>query len=462
MSLGETLRGHRPSILVSALGAAFGSCLLTTIAGLQSSIEGIFGPGASFRTAVFLLHIVAGTFFGIALFVGAIVTANTFSAVVAGRVQTIALYRLLGASAQSQRRVFLREGGMVGIIGAVTGVLVGIVLGLSLLAALVANGSLTAAPASVPATVAFPLVAGVVTTTAAAWVGSRAVLAVSPLQAIEAAQEAPFGAVRRRGIRTGVGFFFVIAGLLGLALGVVVSLDNPNGLFIAMLGGMASFTGFVICANLFIPRALNLVGKLFGSGPESRLARANSLRNPERSTRASIGIVIGVTLVTMFCVALSSMNSFFTPEVQADPDNVAAFQAMTAVAVGLVGFSVIIAAVGVVNDLSISVLQRRREIGLLRALGFTGPQVQRTIVTEAAHMAITSVLLGLLLGTTYGWVGVQCLYSRPMAGGGFVVPTVPPLLVASLIAATVVLTLAAVVVPARTATAVSPIDALQR
>ncbi|MEG6529057.1 FtsX-like permease family protein, partial [Bordetella bronchiseptica] len=57
----------------------------------------------------------------IAIFVAAIVVVNTFSIVVAGRTRTIALLRLLGASASSLRRGFGVEGLIVGGVGAVLG-----------------------------------------------------------------------------------------------------------------------------------------------------------------------------------------------------------------------------------------------------------------------------------------------------------------------------------------------------
>ena len=52
----------------------------------------------------------------------------------------------------------------------------------------------------------------------------------------------------------------------------------------------------------------------------------------------------------------------------------------------LIGFSGIIAAVGLVNNLSLSVLQRTRELGLLRALGFSVQQLRRMILSESAQL----------------------------------------------------------------------------
>nr|WP_228495249.1 ABC transporter permease [Clavibacter sp. VKM Ac-2873] len=408
-----------------------------------------------------LLDATAGIFFGIALFVGAVVTANTFAAVVAGRTPTIALYRLLGASAGSQRRVFLREGALAGAVGAAIGVVVGAGLGTALIGLLTQYTDLKATPFALPLTLALPLLTGVGATTAAAWSGSRAVLKVSPLQALEAAQEVPFGASRRRIVRTVIALALVASGALGMTLGIIQGRTDGNAIVWTFCGGLLMFTGFIVGANLFIPAALDLVGMLFGGRPEARLARANALRNPERSTRASIGIVIGVALVTLMSVGLSTIRSVGEKMASADETIDPLLTIVTAVGVSLVGFSVVIAAIGVISDLSVSVLQRRREIGLLRALGFTGRQVRRTILIEAAHSAITSLLLGLLLGVLFGWAGVQSLLAS-LTPGGFVAPTIPPALIAALVVGTATLTLAAAVLPARRATTIPPIDALQR
>jgi putative ABC transport system permease protein len=63
----------------------------------------------------------------------------------------------------------------------------------------------------------------------------------------------------------------------------------------------------------------------------------------------------------------------------------------------------IVAALGVVMALLISVLQRRRELGLLRAVGSTQGQVLYTVLAEATLMGIFGTLLGLLAGVPLEW-----------------------------------------------------------
>lgn len=127
---------------------------------------------------------------------------------------------------------------------------------------------------------------------------------------------------------------------------------------------------------------------------------------------------------------------------------------------GLVGFSAIIAAVGLVNLLTIGVVQRRTELGLLRALGLSSGQIRVMVLLEAAHITIASTLLGLVLGVAYGWIGAQSTIGYYPDGGLLVAPAIPWVPVAIVIGAMALLTLVAAVTPTRLATRISPVEAL--
>ena len=68
-----------------------------------------------------------------------------------------------------------------------------------------------------------------------------------------------------------------------------------------------------------------------------------------------------------------------------------------------------IAAVGFVSTMSLGVIQRTREIGLLRALGFTAGQVRTMITKESVALSATAVTFGMALGLTYGALGARSL-----------------------------------------------------
>ncbi len=97
-SASPRLKDHGASILVAGLSSAFGVALLQVTGALAAAISGDDVTGSS-RTVGIMLTIVAAVFIVIAVYVGSIVTANTFATIVAGRARTIALLRLIGSSA---------------------------------------------------------------------------------------------------------------------------------------------------------------------------------------------------------------------------------------------------------------------------------------------------------------------------------------------------------------------------
>jgi putative ABC transport system permease protein len=111
----------RASILVAALSSSFGVTVLLVIAVLSQIISADSVTGASTTAVPLMLSIVGGVFIVIAVYVAAIVTANTFSTIIAGRTRLIALYRLIGSTARAQRRSVAREGLLVGVVGSLIG-----------------------------------------------------------------------------------------------------------------------------------------------------------------------------------------------------------------------------------------------------------------------------------------------------------------------------------------------------
>ena len=107
---------------------------------------------------------------------------------------------------------------------------------------------------------------------------------------------------------------------------------------------------------------------------------------------------------------------------------------------GLLGLAIVIAILGIVNTLALSVVERRREIGMLRAVGMQRKQVRRTVYLESALIAVFGALLGLGLGLAYG-----SLFTHVLRDQGLGVLSVPVgQAVAFLVLAAVVGVLAAV------------------
>jgi len=120
---------------------------------------------------------------------------------------------------------------------------------------------------------------------------------------------------------------------------------------------------------------------------------------------------------------------------------------------GLLALAVIIAVLGIANALSLSVLERTRELGLLRAVGATRRQVRAMIRWESVITAVLGAVQGIVVGVALGWAVVRALRSQGFTE--FSVPT--PTLVAAVLIAIV----CGVVAAARPARRAARLDILQ-
>ena len=186
---------------------------------------------------------------------------------------------------------------MVGIIGAIIGSVVGSLVTLGLILVGVAVNFVPSLPYGyLDPVILIPIVGVVLTTWMASWVGARRVLLVTPMQATGAAlEESRDEAAGHRGRnRLAVVLFVFGTGLLVLA--VIVGLVSPIGVLVGVFGGIISFTGLILGAELIMPPTLRMVGRMLGKSPPARLAAENAVRYPERSSRMTIGLVIGLVI----------------------------------------------------------------------------------------------------------------------------------------------------------------------
>jgi putative ABC transport system permease protein len=75
----------------------------------------------------------------------------------------------------------------------------------------------------------------------------------------------------------------------------------------------------------------------------------------------------------------------------------------------LLGLALVIALLGITNTLALSVFERTRELGLLRAVGMARRQARAMIRWESVIIAVIGALLGLVVGTLFGWALVRAL-----------------------------------------------------
>lgn len=79
---------------------------------------------------------------------------------------------------------------------------------------------------------------------------------------------------------------------------------------------------------------------------------------------------------------------------------------------GLLGVAVVIAVIGITNTLTLSVIERRREIGLLRAVGLSRRQLRAAISWEAVLIALLGAVLGMGLGLIFAWAVITAIESE--------------------------------------------------
>jgi putative ABC transport system permease protein len=117
--------------------------------------------------------------------------------------------------------------------------------------------------------------------------------------------------------------------------------------------------------------------------------------------------------------------------------------------------AVIVAALGIVNTLTVSVLERVRELGVLRAAGMTTRQVRRTVVVEAGILGIIGAVLGIVTGLVAGGVLVV------LSGGGPLIldPPWPSIVIAAILG--IGISMIAAWYPARLASRLAIVAAVQ-
>ena len=122
----------------------------------------------------------------------------------------------------------------------------------------------------------------------------------------------------------------------------------------------------------------------------------------------------------------------------------------------VLGAALVIALSGLANTTDVSVLERIREIGVLRATGSSRQEIRRLIVTEGALLAAVGGGLGLLVGTA---LGVSETLAMAKSAEGMTVH-VPYFALIGMFAVTLAVGLAASLRPAGRAASVPPVRAL--
>jgi putative ABC transport system permease protein len=167
----------------------------------------------------------------------------------------------------------------------------------------------------------------------------------------------------------------------------------------------------------------------------------------------------GVSLEEGQAAADAALSEFPNVDVNTQSDQIAEAEAqvdqLVALFTGLLGLALVIALLGIANTLALSIVERTREIGLLRAVGMTRRQVRRMVRREALIIAVFGALLGILIGSAIGFGVVTSLADDGL--GSFALPA-GQLLIWLIVAA--VAGLIASVGPARKAARLDVLEAI--
>jgi putative ABC transport system permease protein len=122
---------------------------------------------------------------------------------------------------------------------------------------------------------------------------------------------------------------------------------------------------------------------------------------------------------------------------------------------GLLLFAVVIAVLGIMNTLALSVFERTREFGLLRAVGTTRRQLKRAVRWESVIVSVFGALLGLVVGLSLGIAATKGMRTVGVTTTSLPVATIIAILVASVLAG-----MLAAIWPARRAAKLDILEAI--
>ena len=187
----------------------------------------------------------------------------------------------------------------------------------------------------------------------------------------------------------------------------------------------------------------------------------DSIFERPRNAMAFVEVVPG----TNRAILESALNSYPDVKLQDEAEFVEAQNAwidqILALLYALLGLSVIVSFFGIVNTLVLSVVERTRELGMLRAVGMTRRQVRRMVRHESVITALIGAALGIVLG-----IGLAALVTKRLSdysvsvGGEGMSLSLPFLSLAVFVVVAVIAGILAAIMPARRAARLNVLEAL--
>ncbi len=182
----------------------------------------------------------------------------------------------------------------------------------------------------------------------------------------------------------------------GLGVGDVISTEFANGAFVdATITGIFHDEALITSDFLFDESVFDAAGDRTGH-------EWIAVSIADGASQADIDAAIATLSAELPAADIETTEEF--------QDRAAAMidELLTIVNV-MVALAVVIALIGIANTLALSVFERTRELGLVRAVGMTKRQLRRMVRFEAALVATFGAVLGISVGILFGWGVVQAL-----------------------------------------------------
>jgi putative ABC transport system permease protein len=247
-------------------------------------------------------------FAGVALFVAAFLIFNTFSITVAQRTREFAMLRTLGASRRQILTTVIVEAFVIGLFAAVVGVGLGIGFASALKALFNALGiDLPATGTVIEArTIIVGLVIGTGLTTLAALLPALRATRIAPVTGLR--EGAVIATPKQRRRREAAGVVLSVVGIALMLLGLFEVL-TPGAAWVGVGAGAVFLGVTALSARLVIPMASLVGGPLERfRGISGRIARENTIRNPNRTASTAAALMIGLALVSFVTVFAAGLK----------------------------------------------------------------------------------------------------------------------------------------------------------
>ncbi len=135
------------------------------------------------------------------------------------------------------------------------------------------------------------------------------------------------------------------------------------------------------------------------------------------------------------------------------------FNVITVLLVGLASISLLVGAIGIANTMYTAVLERNREIGVMKAIGARNSQILTLFLIESSFIGLIGGVIGMLLGVVISKIAEQLIGG--FLGPGFFQVFLPWWLLLGAVAFAVIIGTLSGILPARQAANMSPVDALR-